>query len=63
MRWPRRRRPDLRQRLIEDIRRTAGLMTAVIVDARRLGIEVPIAVTTTVWIWRSWANLIEDQDQ
>jgi hypothetical protein len=36
MRWKRIRRDDRRTRLADDVRRTAGLMAAVIADAERL---------------------------
>jgi hypothetical protein len=59
-RWRQRRQQDWRERLIVDIHRTAGLMRAVIVDARRLGVEVPDGVEVAVWIWRSWADRLAE---
>jgi hypothetical protein len=47
---------DRRRRLAEDVDRTRGLMAAVIADARRAGAEVPIGVTASITVWRSWAD-------
>jgi hypothetical protein len=51
-----------RQRLIEDVDRVRGYMTAVIADARRAGVEVPIGVTASVTIWRSWAERLAEAE-
>jgi hypothetical protein len=47
-RWRRRREYDLRQRLVQDVARTQGLMVAVIADARRVGADIPLGVTASV---------------
>jgi hypothetical protein len=62
MRW-RRRRPDPAERLISDIARTRGLMRAVIASARRLEVEIPLAVTASIESWRSWEDQLAEPDQ
>jgi hypothetical protein len=47
---------DRRRRLVEDVDRTRGLMTATIADARRAGAEVPIGVTASTEVWRAWSD-------
>jgi hypothetical protein len=59
-RWRRRRAYDLRQRLVQDVVRTQGLMVAMIADARRVGAEVPDGVTASVTVWRSWTERLEE---
>ena len=51
---------DPRRRLADDARRTAGLMAAVLTDARRRGAEVPDALPASVTVWRSWAGRLAD---
>jgi len=51
---------DRRRRLVEDVDRTRGLMTATITDARRVGAEVPIDVTASVQAWRTWSDQLLD---
>jgi hypothetical protein len=48
-----------RQRLVADIDRTRGLMVAVIADARRAEAEVPLGVTASIEVWRSWGERLE----
>jgi hypothetical protein len=56
---------DRRRRLVEDVDRTRGLMLATIADARRVGAEVPLAITVSVESWRTWSDRLlewaEDQ--
>jgi hypothetical protein len=61
MRFKRRRRDDLRSRLAEDVRRTAGLMAAVIQDAARLGVPVPDLAAGCVSAWRRWSRHLEER--
>jgi hypothetical protein len=51
---------DRRHRLVADVDRTRGLMVAVIADARRAEVEVPIGVTASVEVWRAWADRLRD---
>jgi hypothetical protein len=51
---------DRRRRLVSDVDRTRGLMTAVIADARRVGAEVPLGVTASIELWRTWADRLLD---
>ena len=51
--------PSRRQRLVADVDRTRRYMMAVIADARRAGVEVPIGVTASIEIWRSWGERLE----
>jgi hypothetical protein len=53
--------PNQRQRLASDTRRTVGMMRAVLVDAERAGAEVPIGVTASVEVWRSWAERLQEE--
>jgi hypothetical protein len=50
---------DLRMRVAEDVERTRMLMTATIIDARRVGATVPAEVAGSVVIWAAWAIAIE----
>lgn len=59
-RWRQARRQDRRQRLVADVERTRGLMVAVIADARRVGAEVPLGVTASVEVWRSWGDRLRE---
>jgi hypothetical protein len=52
--------PSRRQRLVADVERTRGLMVATIADARRAGAEVPIGVTASIEIWRSWGDRLQE---
>ena len=47
-----------RERLVADVDRVRGYMVAVIADARRVEIEVPVGVTASVEVWRlqAWAE-------
>jgi hypothetical protein len=56
MRWKRTRREDPRARLADDIRRTAGLMAAVVADAERLRVAVPDLVLGCASAWQRWAR-------
>jgi hypothetical protein len=51
---------DRRRRLVADVDRTQGLMLATITDARRAGAEVPLGVTTSVEVWRAWADRLRE---
>jgi hypothetical protein len=51
---------DRKRRLVEDVDRTRGLMSAAIADARRVGAEVPIGVTASVEVWRTWSDRLLD---
>ena len=51
---------DRKRRLVEDVDRTRGLMAATIADARRAGAEVPIGVTASVQVWRTWSDRLLD---
>jgi hypothetical protein len=61
MRWKRTRRDDPRARLADDIRRTAGLMAAVVADAERLKVSVPELALGCVSAWSRWARRLKDQ--
>jgi hypothetical protein len=50
---------ERRRRLVDDTRRTIGLMAAVVADARRAGAEVPDGVTASVTVWRSWTARLD----
>lgn len=56
MRWKRTRRHDPRARLADDVRRTAGLMAAVVQDAERLKVTVPELALGCASAWRRWAR-------
>jgi hypothetical protein len=56
MRWKPTRRDDPRARLADDIRRTAGLMAAVVADAERLRVTVPERALDCASAWRRWAR-------
>jgi hypothetical protein len=48
-----------RERLVADVDRVRGYMVAVIADARRVEIEVPVGVTASVEVWRSWGERLQ----
>jgi hypothetical protein len=48
-----------RQRLAADTRRCAGYMAAVVTDGERAGADIPQAVTASLPVWRTWAELLE----
>jgi hypothetical protein len=48
-----------RERLVADVDRVRGYMVAVIADARRVEIEVPVEVTASVEVWRSWGERLQ----
>jgi hypothetical protein len=50
---------DRRRRLVDDTRRTVGLMAAVLADARRAQAEVPDGVTASLTVWRAWAARLD----
>lgn len=52
--------PSRRQRLIADVDRVRRYAVAVIQDARRAGVEVPIGVTASIEVWRSWADRLRE---
>ena len=47
---------DLRQRVATDAERARLAVTAVIVDARRIGAPVPVEVTASVVILAGWVD-------
>jgi hypothetical protein len=47
---------DRRQRLAADVDRVRRYMVAVIADARRAEVEVPIGVAASIETWRAWAE-------
>jgi hypothetical protein len=49
-----------RQRLASDVRRVTGYMGAVVTDAKRAKANLPDAVTASVPVWRTWAELLEE---
>jgi hypothetical protein len=51
---------DRRRRLVADVDRVRGYMAAVIADARRAGVEVPVGVMTSITVWRSWADRLRE---
>jgi hypothetical protein len=51
---------ERRRRLVEDVDRVRRYMVAVIGDARRAGVEVPIGVTASVEVWRAWADRLRE---
>jgi hypothetical protein len=53
--------PSRRQRLVADVDRVRRYMVAVIADARRAEVEVPLGVTATVEVWRSWGERLQEQ--
>jgi hypothetical protein len=59
--WLRRIRQGRRERLVESVERVRGFMLAVIADARRAGVDVPIGVTASVDVWRFWQDRLERQ--
>jgi hypothetical protein len=59
VRWKRTRRHDPRARLVEDVKRTAGFMAAVVQDATRLGLPVPDLAAGCVNAWRRWGRHLE----
>ena len=62
VRFKRTRRDDPRARLIEDVRRTAGFMAAVIQDAERLKVTVPELAAGCVSAWRRWGRHLEGRE-
>jgi hypothetical protein len=53
---------DRRDRLVADMDRVRGYMVAVIADARRAEVEVPVGVTASVEVWRSWAERLAEAE-
>jgi hypothetical protein len=51
---------ERRRRLVENVDRTRGLILATIADARRVGAEVPVGVTASVEVWRSWGERLQE---
>ena len=62
MRWKRTRRGNPRARLADDVRRTAGLMAAVVADAERLRVSVPDLALGCASTWRRWARHLAGQE-
>jgi hypothetical protein len=53
--------PSRRERLLADADRVRRYMVAVIADARRAEVEVPLGVTASVEVWRSWGKRLQEQ--
>lgn len=53
--------PSRRERLVADVDRVRRYMVAVIADARRAEVEVPLGVTASVEVWRSWGERLQEQ--
>jgi hypothetical protein len=51
-----------RRRLVEDVDRVRRYMVAVIADARRAEVEVPLGVTVSVETWRAWADWLAETE-
>jgi hypothetical protein len=51
-----------RQCLVADVDRTRRHMVAVIADARRAEVEVPIGVTASIEVWRSWGQQLAEEE-
>jgi hypothetical protein len=51
---------DLRQRVAEDAERARMHVTAVIVDARRVGAPIPAEVMAAVVVLAGWVHLLEE---
>jgi hypothetical protein len=51
-----------RERLVADVDRVRRYAVAVIADARRAEIEVPLGVTASVEVWRSWAEQLAETE-
>jgi hypothetical protein len=56
----RRRTPNERRQLADDVRRTAGFMAVVVGEAGRLDLEIPEDVVAAVVAWRVWAQALAD---
>jgi hypothetical protein len=52
--------PNRRERLVADVDRVRRYMIAVIADARRAEVEVPIGVAASIEIWRAWADRLRE---
>lgn len=50
------RRDDALRRLLEDIDRSHGYLTVIVDEARRLGVDVPGAISVCVANWQSWGR-------
>jgi hypothetical protein len=57
--WRRRQDANLRQRVAEDAENVRLLMQGVILDARRVGAEVPAGIVASTVLWRSWTERLE----
>jgi hypothetical protein len=53
---------DRRHRLVADVDRVRRYMVAVIADARRAEVEVPLGVTASVETWRTWAEWLAETE-
>ena len=52
--------PSRRERLVADVDRVRRYMVAVIADARRAEVAVPLGVTASVEAWRSWGEQLQE---
>jgi hypothetical protein len=52
--------PSRRQRLVADVDRVRRYAVAVIADARRAGVDVPVGVTASIEVWRSWGERLQE---
>lgn len=57
----RRSRKARLQRLADDAIRTVRFLDWVIKDAQRLRVQVPEVIPATLWAWRAWAAILEQQ--
>jgi hypothetical protein len=56
VRWKHTRKDDPRARLVDDVRRAAGMIAAVVQDAERLKVTVPELAQGCSSAWRQWAR-------
>jgi hypothetical protein len=52
--------PSRRERLVADVDRVRRYAVAVIADARRAGVDVPVGVTASIEVWRSWGERLQE---
>ena len=55
----RRRRQEAEARLQQDCERALGFLESVLVDARRLGVDVDEGVLACIAVLRAWAGRID----
>jgi hypothetical protein len=52
-----------RERLVADVDRVRRYMVAVIVDARRAEVQIPLGITASVDVWRSWGDRLQAENE